>query len=62
MANVPNLRTFQPMASKAKNMEDTDLFNTTARETPDTVKATNTMEEEVVSHPKFGPLGAKGRE
>ncbi len=62
MADVPNLRTFQPMASKAKDMADTKLFDTEAHETPDTVKATNTMEEEVVSHPKFGPLGAKGRE
>lgn len=58
--DAPDLRNFMP--GKPVNVESTDMLNTEAHETPDTVKATNDMKESVVSHPKFGPLGATGRE
>lgn len=58
--DAPDLRNFMP--GKPQNVEDTKMLDTEARETPDTVKATNDMKESVVNHPKFGPLGATGRE
>lgn len=61
MPKTVNLRTWQPTDGDAKFVEDTKMLNTTARETPDTVKATNENKETVTSHPDFGPLGATGR-
>lgn len=61
MPQTPNLRVWQPTAGDAKNVEDTKMLNTEAREAPDTVKAANENKEYVVSHQDFGPLGATGR-
>lgn len=61
MPVTPNLRVWQPTDGDAKDVEETKMLNTTARETPDTVKANNEQKEYVVSHKDFGPLGATGR-
>lgn len=61
MGDLPNLRTWEPSDSQAKNVDDTKMLNTTARETPDTVNGTNKNVEDVNSTPSFGELGAKGR-
>ena len=61
MPETPNLRTWEPDASDAKNVDDTKMLNTMARECPDTVSATNTNVETVQKTPDFGTLGAKGR-
>lgn len=58
---LPNLRTWEPSDSSAKNVEDTKMLNCEARETADTVTAENKNIEDVVKTPDFGPLGAKGR-
>lgn len=57
--NTPDLRNFMP--GKPVNVDSTKMLDTEATETPDTVKATNDMKEEVVTHPSFGPLGVTGR-
>lgn len=59
--NVPDLRTWQPTDSEAKDVYDTKMLDTEAKETPDTVTAVNKNVETVVSHPDFGSLGATGR-
>ncbi len=59
--NLPNLREWSPKESDAKMVMDTPMLNTEARETPDTVKSTNTNKEDTNKTPKFGPLGARGR-
>lgn len=61
MPYTPDLRTWNPSDSDAKNVEDTKMLSTTAHESADTVTATNNNEELVVKHPDFGELGAKGR-
>ena len=61
-ADLPNLRMWEPTDSQAKNVDDTKMLNTTARETPDTVNGTNSNKEDTNSTPSFGKLGAKGRE
>ena len=53
--------TWQPTAADAKNVTDTKMLQTEAKETPDTVSADNENVEYVVSHPSFGPDGATGR-
>lgn len=60
---VPNLRDLDFSESDAKNVEDTKLLNTMARENPDTVKSDpgDNMKEHVVGHAPFGALGIKGR-
>jgi len=58
---VPNLRQFHPSASQAKHVDDTKMLDTEAKETPETVKASNDMNETVEKSPSFGPLGATGR-
>lgn len=59
--NTPDLRDYDPNSSQAKNVEQTNMLDTEAHETPETVKATNTNKEEVTTHPTFGPLGSVGR-
>lgn len=59
--DYPNLRDWEPTDAQAKNVEDTKMLNTTARETPDTVNATNSNKEDTNKTPNFGPLGAMGR-
>ncbi len=61
MPKTPNLRDWQPTEGDAKHVDQTDMLKTTARETPETVTATNELKEHTVSHPQFGELGAKGR-
>lgn len=61
MPKTHDLRSWNPSAGDAKKVEDTKMLDTTARETPDTVSATNENKEHVVTHPDFGTLGAKGR-
>jgi hypothetical protein len=58
----PDLRMWEPTDSEAKHVDDTKMLNCTARETPDTVTAENKNEELVNPTPKFGKLGAQGRE
>lgn len=58
--NVPNLRS-DDFITEPKNVEDTKMLNTTARESVD-MNETNKNKEHVTSHPNFGKLGAKGRE
>jgi len=60
--STPNLRTWQPTASDAKNVADTKQLATEAKETPDTVSADNENVEYVSNHPSFGKDGATGRE
>lgn len=50
---------WEPSDSSAKNVEDTDMLNTQATETPDTVKANNSNTEDTNSTPAFGKLGAQ---
>jgi hypothetical protein len=61
MAQTPNLRTWQPTAGDAKDVESTKMLNTEASEAPDTVTAVNENKEYVVGHPDFGQDGATGR-
>lgn len=58
---VPNLRTWEPTEGDAKNVDDTKMLSTTAKETPDTVSANNQNVEHVTVTPDHGELGAKGR-
>lgn len=60
-AMYPNLRMWEPTDSQAKNVQDTKMLNTEAKETPDTVTAENKNIETTESTPSFGELGAKGR-
>ena len=59
---TPNLREFQPDSSQAKNVEDTPMLNTTARETVD-MNESNEVGKELVNSdsPGSGTLGAVGR-
>lgn len=59
--NIPNLRDWQPTASQAKDVDATNMLDTQATETPDTVMAKNTNKEDTNSTPSFGKLGAQGR-
>ena len=60
MPTEPDLRRFVP--GKPVCVEETKMLDTEARETPETVKGTNDMKEEVVTHMSYGKLGATGRE
>lgn len=57
--DVPDLRSFNP--GKPVDVEDTKMLDTVARETPETVSATNDMKELVNPTVDFGKLGAIGR-
>lgn len=57
----PNLRDWEPTDAQAKNVDDTNMLNTKAKETPDTVTATNDNKEDTNKTPSFGDLGARGR-
>lgn len=59
--DYPNLRDWEPSDSSAKMVMDTNMLNTQAHETPDTVKFTNSNTEDTNKTPKFGELGAQGR-
>jgi hypothetical protein len=56
-----NLRDWEPTSGDAKHVDQTKMLNTEARETPETVTATNSTKEHVTSHPTFGTLGVTGR-
>lgn len=44
-----------------KNVDDTKMLNTNARESVD-MNESNDNKEHVTTHPNFGKLGAMGRE
>ena len=60
--DVPKLRDGSDGSGEPKMVMDTKMLNTEARETPDTVSAVNTNMEFTKDSPKFGKLGAQGRE
>lgn len=60
-SDYPNLRTWDPSDSEAKDVMDTNMLDTNATETPDTVTAENKNEELVNPTPSLGELGARGR-
>lgn len=60
-SDLPNLRLWEPTDSQTKNVDDTKMLNTMARETSDTVSADNKNVEDVNKSSDFGTLGAKGR-
>lgn len=57
--NVPNLRD-DSFIKEPKNVDDTKMLNTEARESVD-MNEKNENKEHVCTHPSFGTLGAKGR-
>jgi hypothetical protein len=62
MAKVPNLRTFRPDEGDAKNVENTKMLDTTARESVD-MNESNEVGKELINSEKIsGPFGATGRE
>lgn len=61
MAKVPNLREFNPMESQAKNVDDTKMLDTEARESVNMNESNKVGEEFVNTSPKMPALGAKGR-
>lgn len=61
-AKLPNLRTWEPKDSDAKDVMDTKMLNTQAREAAETVSADNKNVEDTNSTPNFGELGATGRQ
>lgn len=61
MAKVPDLRNFSPDASDAKNVEDTPMLNTVARESVDMGEANKVGKELVNNDGISGPFGAVGR-
>lgn len=56
-----DLRTWQPKASDAKDVDATNHLGVVARETPDTVSAKSEHIEYTTSSPSPGKLGAQGR-
>lgn len=48
------------IGGEPKNVDDTKMLDTNARESVN-MNESNDNKEHVVSHPNFGPLGAKGR-
>lgn len=62
MPDMPKLRLWEPSDSQAKMVMDTDMLDTEAKETPDTVSMKNDNKEDTNKTPKFGPLGAQGRD
>ena len=57
---TPNLREFRPDAGDAKDVEDTKMLDTTAREM-NQYESNEVGKERVVTHGSFGPLGMTGR-
>lgn len=52
-----DLLNFRPDAMQAKNVEDTKMLDTNARETVNYSEKNVVGEESVTSHPSFGKLG-----
>ena len=61
MPKTPNLRTWEPKDGDSKDVMDTKMLNTQAREVMETVDAKNSNTEDTNPTPDFGPLGAQGR-
>lgn len=61
MAKVPDLRNFSPSDSQAKNVEDTKMLDTTARESVDMNESNEVGKELVNSDKVTGPFGLTGR-
>lgn len=61
MANVPNLRTFSPDSSDAKDVDSTKMLATNARESVD-MNESNQVGKELVNNTAVpSPFGATGR-
>jgi hypothetical protein len=58
---TPNLHDWRPSEGEAKDVEATDLLDTTAQETVDMNESNEVGKDTVNPTPDFGPLGAKGR-
>jgi len=58
---VPHLRDGNDGSGEPKNVENTKMLNTMARESVD-YNESNDNKERVTTHPNFGSLGAVGRE
>lgn len=61
MPKMPNLKTFQPSEGDAKNVMDTKMLSTTARESMNYNESNNVGEEHIVTHPSFPTLGMRDR-
>jgi hypothetical protein len=61
MAKVPDLRNFSPSDSQAKNVEDTKMLDTTARESVNMNESNDVGKELVNSEKVTGPFGMTGR-
>lgn len=61
MAKVPNLRTFSPDDSDAKEVDETKMLDTTARETVNMNESNEVGKELVNSERVTGPFGLTGR-
>lgn len=61
MAKVPDLRNFSPDSSQAKNVDQTPMLNTNARESVDMNESNDVGQELVTSKSISGPFGAQGR-
>lgn len=59
--NMPNLRDWNPKASEAKHVDDTNMLDTVAREVNENNNAKNDNKELVNPKGSFGSLGALGR-
>lgn len=61
MAKVPDLRNFSPTDAQAKNVDDTKMLDTTARESV-AMNEGNDVGKELVNNDKVsGPFGMTGR-
>lgn len=61
MAKVPDLRNFSPDSSQAKNVDQTKMLDTNARESVD-MNESNDVGQELVNNGSIsGPFGATGR-
>lgn len=59
--NIPNLRSYSPTDSDAKEVDETPMLNTTARESVD-MNESNVVGKELINSEKIsGPFGAIGR-
>lgn len=61
MAKVPNLRTFSPDESDAKEVDETKMLDTTARETVNMNESNEVGKELVNTERVTGPFGLTGR-
>jgi hypothetical protein len=58
---LPDIKNWQPTDKDAKNVEDTKMLSTMARESTDMNESNDVGKEDIVSHPNFGKLGMNDR-